>query len=172
MASPLEAIAEGFRAEMVRHVGIDERPPNLSAEELFELGRRAARMAIAPLVWSATVGDRWDVPQVTEFLSVTRQAVYKRLRTGSLVGLQGSGTTWFPAWQFDPEHHTVRPVVASLIDAFHRADAGVDPLVIAAWATTKSPFLDGQVPADVVVAGGQDERVVLAATRAARGLAA
>jgi hypothetical protein len=172
MASPLDAISNGFISELARHVEIEERPPGLSEEELHELGQRAARMAIAPLVWGAQVGDRWDVRRVTEFLDVSRQAVYKRLRTGSLLGLPGSGTTWFPVWQFDPERHVVRHVVASVIETFRRADPDVDPLVIAAWAISKSRSLGSRAPAEVLAEGGQDERVVLAAARAARGLAA
>ena len=171
MGSPLDTISAGFSKELARHVEIDEQPPGLSEEELFELGQRAARMTLAPLVWSTKVGDRWDVRRVAEFLDVSRQAVYKRLRTGSLLGLPGSGTTWFPVWQFDLEHHVVRHVVAPLIEAFRRADPDVDPLVIAAWATKQSPSLGSSIPAEVVAEGGQDDRVILAAARAARGLA-
>ena len=61
MASPLDVINQGFTAELARHVALDEHPPDVSAEELYDLGRRAARMAIAPLVWGARVGERWDV---------------------------------------------------------------------------------------------------------------
>ncbi|MDQ2727330.1 MAG: hypothetical protein M3Y91_05600 [Actinomycetota bacterium] len=109
---------------------------------------------------------------MTEFLEVSRQAVYKRVRSGSLLGLRGSATTWFPVWQFDPQRHVVRHVVASIIGAFVRADADVDPLVIASWAAAPSRHLDGQAPAEVVAAGGCDERVVTVAARAARGLGA
>ena len=172
MARPLDVINQGFTAELARHVDVDEHPPDVSAEELYDLGRRAARMAIAPLVWGAQVGERWDVRGVTEFLEVSRQAVYKRLRSGSLLGLPGSGTTWFPVWQFDPEHHVVRHVVASVIGAFREADTEVDPLVIATWATSKSSSLGSKTPAELMAAGRQDESVVLAAARAARGLAA
>lgn len=66
----------------------------------------------------------------------------------------------------------MRYVVASVIEAFRRADPGVDPLVIAAWATKPGPSLGSKAPAEVIAEGGQDDRVVLAAAQAARGLAA
>jgi hypothetical protein len=172
MGSPLDLIHQGFTDELWRQKMVEERPPELSDDELIELGRRAASYAVAPLLWSADVGGRWDARRVTEFLDVSRQAVYKRVRTGSLLGLQGSGTTWFPAWQFDPERRVVRRVVASIIEEFRAADPNVDPLVIAAWATASNPQLDGASPADEICRGGNDDRVSLLAARAARGLAA
>ncbi len=62
--------------------------------------------------------------------------------------------------------------MASIIATFRRADPEVDPLVIASWATAKNQHLGGVSPAEVVAKGDKDERVVLAAARAARGLAA
>jgi hypothetical protein len=172
MGSPLDLIYQGFTEELWRQKIVEERPPELSDEELIELGRRAASYAVAPLLWSADIGDRWDARRVTEFLDVSRQAVYKRVRTGSLLGLQGSGTTWFPVWQFDPDRRVVRRVVASIIAEFRGADPDLDPLVIAAWVTAPNPQLDGVSPADEIRRGGNDERVSLLAARAARGLAA
>ncbi len=172
MGSALDVINQGFQEELWRQRRLEEYPPEVGEEELLDLGRRAARAAVAPLLWSAEVGERWDVRRVTEFLEVSRQAVYKRVRSGSLLGLRGSATTWFPVWQFDPQRHVVRHVVASIIGAFVRADADVDPLVIASWAAAPSRHLDGQAPAEVVAAGGCDERVVTVAARAARGLGA
>jgi hypothetical protein len=172
MGSALDLIAQGFNDELWKQNVLEQHPPDLADAELLELGRRAARHAVAPLLWSAEVGDRWDVRRVTEFLDVSRQAVYKRVRSGSLLGLQGAGTTWFPVWQFDPERRVVRHVVALIVDAFRRADPDVDPLIIAAWATTPNPYLNGEAPATVICTAGNDERVATIAARAARGLAA
>jgi hypothetical protein len=169
MGSHMDVIFEGFADEMG---DLEQLTSGMDDGQLRELGRRLARLSVAPLLWSKAVGERWDVRRVTEFLDVSRQAVYKRVSTGSLLGLRGEGTTWFPVWQFDAENRIVRPVVARLIEAFQRMDDHVDPLVIASWAATASPSLDGEVPAELVVKGGQDERVVAAAARAARGLAA
>jgi hypothetical protein len=172
MDSPLDLIHQGFTEELWKQKIVEERPPELSNEELIELGRRAASYAVAPLLCSTDIGDRWDARRVTEFLDVSRQAVYKRVRTGSLLGLPGSGTTWFPVWQFDPDRRVVRRVVASIITQFRAADPDLDPLVIAAWVTAPHPQLDGASPADEIRRGGNDERVSLLAARAARGLAA
>jgi len=172
VGSALDLIAQGFNDELWRQKAVEEHPPDLLDEEWVEFGRRAARYAVAPLLWSAEVGERWDIRRVTEFLDVSRQAVYKRVRSGSLLGLRGSGTTWFPMWQFDPERRVVRHVVALIIDAFHRADPDVDPLIIAVWATAPNQHLDGEAPAAVIIEGGHDERVATVAARAARGLAA
>ena len=59
-----------------------------------------------------------------------------------------------------------------MIGAFREADPEVDPLVIATWATSKSSSLGSKTPAELMAAGRQDESVVLAVARAARGLAA
>jgi hypothetical protein len=90
MDSPLDLIHQGFTEELWKQKIVEERPPELSNEELIELGRRAASYAVAPLLCSTDIGDRWDARRVTEFLDVSRQAVYKRVRTGSLLGLPGS----------------------------------------------------------------------------------
>jgi len=172
VASALDLIHDGFSRELFSQVDVEKYPPAMGEKELRELGRRAAQAAVAPLLWSAEVSERWDVRRVTEFLDISRQAIYRRVRTGSLLGLQGEGTTWFPVWQFDPDGRVVRHVVASIIATFRRADPEVDPLVIASWATAKNQHLGGVSPAEVVAKGDEDERVVLAAARAARGLAA
>jgi len=172
MASALDLILDGFTRELLSEIDVEKFPPAMGEEELRDLGRRAAQAAVAPLLWSGEVSERWDVRRVTKFLDISRQAVYKRARTGSLLGLQGAGTTWFPVWQFDPDGRVVRPVVASIIEAFRKADPEVDPLVIAAWATARNRYLGGASPAEVVAGAGEDEHVVLAAARAARGLAA
>jgi len=172
MGSPVDHIFNGLTDELERKGITRDLLEAVGENELYEYGRSAAQLVAAPFFWSHAIGERWDVHQVTEFLDVSRQAVYKRVRTGSLLGLRGAGTTWFPVWQFDPERRVVRHLVASIIEAFCKADPDVDPLVIATWATSKNTSLEGRTPAEVVVAGGADERVGLAAIRAARGLAA
>lgn len=79
-------------------------------EAIIELGGQGARAALAPVVWSAQIGDRRTVPVVADLLHISRQAVYKRLKEGSLLGLPGNGTTWIPMWQIDPDTPAVRPM--------------------------------------------------------------
>jgi hypothetical protein len=190
-----EVIPTAHRGDLLMLVlGIDAHKPTYIIVAVDERGRQQAQRTMSAtttdqvtvVAWAEAlgddrlwavedcrhIGDRWDARRVTEFLDVSRQAVYKRVRTGSLLGLPGSGTTWFPVWQFDPDRRVVRRVVASIITQFRAADPDLDPLVIAAWVTAPHPQLDGASPADEIRRGGNDERVSLLAARAARGLAA
>jgi hypothetical protein len=164
----IEELSRLFRDDPSLQAELD----HLSEDEALELGRQGARAALAPLAWSAAVADRWDVRRATEFLGISRQALYKRLHNGSALGIQGRGTTWFPVWQFDPRQQIVRAVTGSIIKAFRDADPEIDPLVIGAWATKENRYLNGKSPAVWVAEGGGDEAVVRAARHAAQGLAA
>jgi hypothetical protein len=170
------AIQHSFEDEFFKLYDANEKEAyayfnSMGKEEVQELGRLAARTIFAPLIWSAQVGDRWDVRRSCEFLGMSRQALYKRVRTGTALGVQGQGTTYFPTWQFDLDKHLIRHVTSEIIGAFREADDQINPLVIAAWATKPSADLDGVAPADWVSRGGEDRRVVVAARRAAAGLA-
>lgn len=143
----------------------------LDAHEATRLGRRAASQALAAVRWSQVVGDRLDTTQVTRLLGVTRQALAKRQRTGSLLGLRGDGTTWYPTWQFDTAETRIRPEVRDLIGAFRDRLDEVDPLVIAAWATTpQDEDLAGDTPAQWLRAGRDPDQLRRAAERAAARL--
>ena len=170
------AIEKGLTEELWRlsrdDPSLEAGLSRLSEEEALELGRQGARAVLAPLAWSAAVGDRWDVRRATEFLGISRQALYKRLHHGSALGIPGRGTTWFPVWQFDPRQQIVRAVTRSVIKAFRAADPGTDPLVIGAWAMRDNRLLGGKAPAAWIAEGGGDEAVVRAARHAAQGLAA
>lgn len=170
------AIEKGLLGEMDRlfreEPSLKTELDRLSEEEAAELGSQGARAVLAPLMWSGAVGGRWDVRRVTEFLGISRQALYKRLRHGSALGVPGQGTTWFPVWQFDPARRIIRAVTGSIIKAFRDADPEVDPLVIGAWAMSGNRLLDGKSPQEWVAEGGGDDAVLLAARRAAQGLAA
>jgi hypothetical protein len=139
-------------------------------DEAFQLGRAAALTALAPLLWVRQIGERWNTTQVTEFLNITRQAVFKKIRSRALLGLAGRGTTWFPAWQFDPATHQVRFVVSKILDVFYSADDQLSPLAIASWANTKQPELE-QTPAAWIAAAKDPSEVVQAALHTAAALA-
>jgi hypothetical protein len=170
------AIEKGFFEELSRlsfeEPFLQSELDRVTEEEALELGHQGARAVLAPLIWSAEVGKRWDVRRATEFLGISRQALYKRLRNGSALGIPGRGTTWFPIWQFDPKRQIVRAATGSIIKVFRDADPEIDALVIGAWATKENRLLDDKSPADWLVESGDDEPVVLAARRAARGLSA
>lgn len=177
-AEASEVLAEAFRLELTDALNASSE----IGEEFFKVGaldlsascRAAARNVLAPLLWSQAVGDRWDTTQVSQFLDVTRQAIHKRVVGGSILGIPGEHTTWFPVWQFDIGQRRVRPEVRDIVSAFRgRLGADVDPLVIATWATTPQPEdLDSQTPAEWLEgASFESDPLVVAAQRAAARLA-
>lgn len=123
--------------------GLDDLCFDYSPAEARSLGLRAARTALAPAVWRRANGDLLDTAQVADLLNISRQAIAKRVAAHSLVGLPGKRTTYFPAWQFDPRSHEVRPVVRHLIAVFVEEMGRIDPQVISAWASTPQADLDG-----------------------------
>ena len=143
----------------------------LDGEEAVRLGRRAAAQVLAAARWAQVVGDRLDTSQVTQLLGVTRQALAKRQQTGSLLGVPGDGTTWYPTWQFDSDEGRIRPEVRDVLGAFRDRLDDVDPLVVAAWATTpQDEDLAGETPAQWLRAGRDQDQLRRAAERAAARL--
>ena len=143
----------------------------LDVEEANRLGRRAAAQVLAAARWSQIIGDRLDTTQVSRLLGITRQALAKRQNTGSLLGLPGDGTTWYPTWQFDIDQARIRPEVRDLIGAFRDRLDDIDSLVIAAWATTpQEEDLAGETPAQWLRAGRDPDQLRQAAERAAARL--
>ncbi|MDE0117528.1 MAG: hypothetical protein OXT07_13030 [bacterium] len=145
----------------------------MGADEARELGTRAAEDAIASARWSRLVGDRIDTSEAAELLGVTRQALSKRQASGSLLGLPGRGTTWYPTWQLDIEKKEIRPEVRHIIGAFRDSlGEGADPFLIASWASTaQHEDLDGLSPAEWLAQGNGPEDLRQAAQRTAQRLA-
>ena len=141
---------------------------HLTSDEISALGAAAADSVIGRIMRDRAIGERWSTSEVTEYLGVSRQALHKRLRGHSILGLPGRGVTWFPVWQF--QNGAVRPVVAELIAAF-RAVEPYDPLLVASWATTVQPEL-GTSPGEWLEPGGDERRLVELACRSATELAA
>lgn len=171
MADALSAFVDGFSQRL--KVLLDRHSEilwSVEPERATAFGAEGADAAVAPLLWAAAVGERWDTATVTEFLGVTRQALHKRVVSGSVLGLPGRGTTWFPVWQFDRANHRVLPEAAEVIAAFGRALDTFDPLVVASWATSEQPEL-GMSPEEWLTAGKDPGEVVRVARRAAAELA-
>ncbi len=145
----------------------------MDADEARELGTRAAEEAIASARWSRIVGDRIDTSEAAELLGVTRQALSKRQTSGSLLGLPGRGTTWYPTWQLNADKKEIRPEVRDIIEAFRDAlGEGADPFLIASWASTaQREDLDGLSPAEWLAQDKEIEELRQAAHRAAERLA-
>ncbi|MHB1535529.1 MAG: hypothetical protein ACYC1D_13155 [Acidimicrobiales bacterium] len=163
-----DAFAQRVAELLKRHRDLEETITDADARRL---GHDAVAAVLAPLLWKAAVGERWETTTAAEFLGVTRQALHKRAGNGTVLGLPGRGTTWYPVWQFDLDHHRVRPEVAEIIAAFRRAIDPLDPLIVASWATTPQPELD-MAPEEWIAAGKDPEEVVKVARRSAVALAA
>jgi hypothetical protein len=169
------SMEEGFRARLLELLSSEKELQamldGLPTEAVAALGRRAAEDAMAPLIWEAAIGERWDIQHASKFLDISRQALYKRVRNGSALGIRGQGTTHFPVWQFDLRERIIRAIVGPLLAIFRTADPEVDPLVIAAWAMEPNRHLDEASPAAWMSDSRDDGAVLNAARLAARGLA-
>lgn len=76
-------------------------------------------------------------------------------RTGALVGLSHGGKVWYPSFQFDVRRGQVRPVVREVNESL---DAAADPWGVASWwATPAGRRRDRRSPADLAVAGEDDD---------------
>lgn len=146
---------------------------NIDRDEAERLGKLAANEAIAAARWSQIIGNRIDTTALTDLLGVTRQALAKRQTSGSLLGLPGRSTTWYPTWQFDSHTHEIRAEVKDIIGAFRDVLGNdVDPLHIASWAlTAQHEDLDGQTPADWLAEKRDMKQLRQAARRTAERLA-
>lgn len=124
----------------------------LSADDALDVGFQAARSALASLRWSQVIGERLSTTEVTDLLQVSRQALAKRVQSGSLFALPGLRTTWYPAWQFDRARRDVRHCVRDIVAEFRNAlDKDVDPFTVATWMNTPNDELDGITPAAWIV---------------------
>lgn len=141
----------------------------LDADELDDIGRQAGEQAAAAAAWRRRIGAMLDTETVTTLLGVSRQALDSRKRSGSVIALAGSGTSHYPAWQFDVGANTatVRPVTLRIVTEFRERVDDVSSFTIASWSTSPQPELDDRTPAEWITSDGDDAPVVLAARRAA-----
>lgn len=169
VSDALEHLVEGFKEEL------QELPPdlviNLPAVDAREAGRRAARAAIAPLIWSSRLGQTLNTTQVTQHLRVSRQALAKRQANASILGLPGRGTTLYPVWQFTPGLDQVRPEVRQILKIFVDETGSLDAYAVAAWMTTASDDLNGLSPKDWLLKKDDPQQAYGAARRTAGRLA-
>lgn len=176
MGDALKWLEEGFEHEVssMTHSreGLAGALAGLDDSDAFELGRRGAREALAPLAWRAVAGEVLNTTQLTELLQISRQAIAKRVRHRSLLAIAGRGVSYFPIWQFDLDERRVRPVVKDVLDAFADALGDVDPLIVLSWARSpQHDELEGLTPQEWIQKDCSNEALKLAARRAAAALA-
>ncbi|WP_419837791.1 hypothetical protein [Candidatus Poriferisodalis sp.] len=168
--APMVIVAQSFIDSLARQSG-HKYTTVIDDETARRMGSTAAEQVMAVAAWEAAIGDRLDTTQVRELLGISRQALAKRQRSGSLIALEGQRTSWYPVWQFDREQRRVRPIVADIIAAFGEYLDEADPVVIAAWATTPQLDLGDRTPAQWIADANDDEQLTRAARRAAVRLA-
>ena len=121
--------------------------------------------------WSEIVGDPLSTAQASKLVGLSDEELKERLEDGRLLGIPGKRTVWFPSWQFDREQRCIRPVVKQVTAAFREHLREDDPLLVAAWATSRQwEDLDGETPANWIESGRSPEQVTESAHRAASWL--
>ncbi|MGH9068659.1 MAG: hypothetical protein ACRD0J_14405 [Acidimicrobiales bacterium] len=175
MGNAIDVLERGL-CEGLADLRADEQLIGLLADRdddaILEAGRRAVRLATAPLLWTARVGPVAPTAEVAAALGISRQAVAKAVHAGRLISLPAGKTRLFPLWQLrlGPEP-TIRPEVASIVAAFVSGYPEVAGHVIASWATSPQPELDDKTPAQWLETGQPLGAVLVAARRAASALA-
>ncbi|MGW3939834.1 hypothetical protein [Streptomyces phaeochromogenes] len=147
MSDAMDRLLEGFR-DAVIHLPdlVDALPHDIDA---YDVGYEAGRAALAPVAWAQAVGDRVQTTELTELLGVSRQALQKRVRNHTLIGLPGKRTTHFPRWQFDVSGKQILPAAERVLRIF-QASGEFDPYMIATWMNAPCPDLGDVRPADLL----------------------
>lgn len=83
--------------------------------------------------------EDWTTAQVAASLGISRQAVSKRVLTGTLLGYRSGRTSRFPVWQFDPE---TRQPLAEVSTLLHVVGDDADPRTLAGWMMARNGELD------------------------------
>lgn len=162
------AIAADAFGETLRELGVGTRRRGLRKPK--ELGRRAALLAAADMLWRHRLGRLLTREELQEVLGLrSRQAVSDLVRRGRLLALPTErGTNEFPAFQLDVARGRVHPAVPGALRELRRAFE--DPLTVASWFVTRQDLL-GMEPAEWLARELPDETLVEAARRAAAPLA-
>ena len=171
MSDTPDAISDRFTTAVRRAFDRDSSLKDVDIASAERIGEEAARVAIANLRWSVAAGRTLTTSDLIARWGVTRQAIAKRVKSGSIIALPGRLTTHFPAWQFDGTTGEVRPVVKHILKTFEYYTGHRDSMVIAAWAATPQPELDNRTPRDWIEAGADEERLIRLAQATARELA-
>jgi hypothetical protein len=146
-----DALSQTAAAE--EHDQLDETlwGPAPAHQELAD-AQRAAYTALEDAMHNALSGAL-SREEAARRLGITPQAVSKRLAGGRLLALRRGRVRWFPAWQFH-EDGTL-PGLEQVIAAYPGS-----ALSLTSWATSRSPDLDGQTPAQTLTRRGGLTRVL------------
>lgn len=158
----LDQVVDAFRASATSS-GLEEV---LAGEEPERLGRVLADALAARVEWDRHVGRLLEVDEARRRLGVkSRQAVYQRLRRGTLLGWEDSGRLVFPEFQFRARGG----IYPGLTDALRVLKAAsMRPKTLASWFHSPQPELDGETPLGWL-RQGKSREVLLRAARQTTG---
>ena len=115
----------------------------------------------------AEVGPFYGTATVAAVLGVSMSTVYARTRSSTVLSCRtGSGRIVFPVWQFGPDGR-VLPGLVKVLRVL--GDSGVSALTLASWLRSPEIELGGRTPLACLLAGGEDELVLLVTSHAAAG---
>jgi hypothetical protein len=159
------AVAINTFGETLQQLGISGRERGL--REPGELGRRAALLAAADLVWRRELGRLLTRAEAQKLLNLgSRQAISDLVKRNRLLALPTQrGTYEYPAFQFDVERGRIHPVVPRLLKTL--GAAFVSPFSIASWFTSPNSLLGGSTPAEWIHTGEPEAPLIEAAERTA-----
>lgn len=161
----LDQVVDAFRATAASS-GLEEA---LVGEEPERLGRVLADALAARVEWDRHVGGLVGVDEARRRLGVrSRQAVYQRLRRGTLLGWEETGRLVLPDFQFRAQGG----VYPGLVDTMSVVKvARMRPKTLASWFQTPQPELDGVTPIEWIVRRRSREVLLRSAQHTAGALA-
>ena len=169
MSDAVEQLIAGFADEVARLPA--EVIVMLAPDEARSLGRRCARSGLASLIWASRLGDTLNTTEVSKRLKISRQALAKRMAAGTVLGIPGRTTTYYPIWQFEPDDGDVREEIREIFGIFQSALGSLDAHSVSAWMMTPCPDLHGMSPHEWLIKFGETSEVFDAARRTASRLA-
>lgn len=146
----VDALADAVRDRVLaRQSELREQGRTLDLGDVDELADRmlAALPTVHPL--DEPLGPFYDTPGLVSWLGISRQAVFDRVRRGTLLACRTEdGHLLYPSLQFG-RNGQVRAGVQEAVGALTRA--GADGWTIGAWLTTPSAVFDGHSAVDYLV---------------------
>jgi hypothetical protein len=95
-------------------------------------------------------GATLTAEQAGKLIGISRQAIDKRRRSGTLIGLRQGGSWHYPRCQFDEQRHEVIAGLPRLLEAMPKSS----PWVILDFLLAPDQTLNGRTPLDVLRAEG------------------
>jgi hypothetical protein len=95
-------------------------------------------------------GATLTAEQAGKLIGISRQAIDKRRRSGTLIGLRQGGSWHYPGCQFDEQRHEVIAGLPRLLEAMPKSS----PWVVLDFLLAPDQTLNGRTPLEVLRAEG------------------